>query len=94
MIESSGEARAEAPTATSRGDQMLGIVSAHEPLCLSVHIDVLPCDRLPPECRTEGTFCGSYGTTDGLCRFRRDQGCLLLRLGREKLVAGGEEVPA
>jgi len=38
-------------------------------------------DDLPPECHTDGTLCGSYGTTNGPCRIRCDRGCLLLRMG-------------
>jgi hypothetical protein len=50
----------------------------------------LSFDDLPPECRADGSLCGAIGTTNGACRIRRDRGCLLLRLGRVKLVAADD----
>lgn len=38
-------------------------------------------DGLPGPCRSDGTLCGSFGTTNGPCRIRCDRGCLLLRMG-------------
>lgn len=56
---------------------MLTSVYTPERLCLSEHIRALSLDRLPAECCTAGTLCGSFGTSTGACALYHVKGCPL-----------------
>ena len=55
--------------------------------------EISSIDDLPPECRSGdgSTLCGSFLTSTGGCRIRRDRGCLLRRDPRFSLVDPGRE---
>lgn len=42
-------------------------------------------DDLPPECHTDGTLCGSFGTSTGACALHHVKGCPLRH--RVKVIA-------
>lgn len=74
MIESSGEARAEAPTTKDPDSTKdLPIISTAQNINKSE-----PCDEaLPPVCSTDPSRCGSFLSPDGPCPLHARRGCVL-----------------
>ena len=74
MIESSGEARAEAPTAKDPDSTKdLPIKSTVQNINKSEPSD----EALPPVCCTPATRCGSFLSSDGPCPLHARRGCVL-----------------
>jgi hypothetical protein len=74
MIESSGEARAEAPTAKDPDSTKdLPIISTAQ----NINQPETPDEALPPVCCTPATRCGSFLSSDGPCPLHALKGCPL-----------------
>ena len=74
MIESSGEARAEAPTAKDPDSTKdLPIMSAAQTINQPEPSD----EALPPVCSTDPSRCGSFLSPDGPCARYSRRGCPL-----------------
>ncbi len=74
MIGTSGEARAEAPTATDP-DSMKDLPSISKEQ--TINQPELPGAPLPAVCETDPSRCGSYLTSDGPCPLHALRGCPL-----------------
>ena len=74
MTESSGEARAEAPTAKDPvSTKDLPIISTAQ----NINQSETPDEALPPVCCTPATRCGSFLSSDGPCPLHALTGCPL-----------------
>jgi len=74
MIESSGEARAEAPTAKDPDSTKdLPIISTAQ----NINKSETPDEALPPVCETDPSRCGSFLSSDGPCPRYARRGCPL-----------------
>jgi len=88
MIETSGEARAEAPTATDPDSTKdLPIISTAQ----NINQPETCGGRLPAVCETDPSRCGSFLSPDGPCARYSRRGCPLRHQAGYKCVTGRED---
>ncbi len=73
MIGTSGEARAEAPTATKPEAAGYSVISTEQ----TINHPERPGDTLPAVCETDPSRCGSFLSSDGPCPRYARRGCPL-----------------
>ena len=88
MGETSGEARAEAPTAKDPDSTKdLPIISAAQ----NINKSETPDEALPPVCSTDPSRCGPFLSPDGPCARYSRRGCPLRHQAGYKCVTGRED---